>query len=297
VSSDNVVIECDSVSFQYPDGVRANDRIDLTIRRGEFVALIGPNGAGKTTLVRLIASLLRPTTGHIRILGSDTLEDPASAKSHLSIMPQQVGLFESLTVEQHISFFGPLRNMTRSQTRDALERVVAQCDLQDLRKRKARSLSGGERRRLLVALTTLADSDILILDEPTGGLDPRARRNLWNNLKQQQNEGKTILLTSHHMEEVEQLADRIAFIKGGRITQIGTLGELRETLGKSFRLTRFDDDSDEELSTTYFDTLVGAQSFASEHQFESYAVGRVSVDELYFRLSEPSEVDSSGSGG
>jgi ABC-2 type transport system ATP-binding protein len=286
VPSGEAAIVCDAVSYQYDAGKPANDTIDLTINRGEFVAIIGPNGAGKTTLVRLIASLLRPSAGRISVLGADTVITPSAAKQHLSLMPQQAGLFESLTVEQHLMCFGPLRNLDRIQTRSSMERVMDQCDLGDLRSRRTRSLSGGERRRLLVALTMLADSEVLILDEPTGGLDPTARRNLWDNLKQQQNNGKTILLTSHHMEEVEHLADRIAFIANGRITQVGTIEELRKRLGKSYRLTRFADNSGHAGSDSYFDSLADAQRFAAENQLESYAVEPVGMEELYFRLSE-----------
>ena len=277
-------IVCEGVGYDYPDGTRANQGIDLAIERGELFCLLGPNGAGKTTLIRQITTELRPTSGSIRVAGSDAHVDPVATKRRLGVIPQSASLFEGLTVESHLRLFGPLKHLSREQTRERLAFVLRECELEPLRAKRVRTLSGGQRRKVLVALALLADPEILILDEPTVGLDPVARRALWSTIEGQRAAGKTILLTTHYMDEAERLADRIGFIGEGRMTRVGTLKSLYAQLGKSVRVTELDAGDGSPLATHFFDELAQAQRFVRERGFETYAVGRVSLEDIYLRL-------------
>ena len=277
-------IVCEAVGYVYPDGTRANQEIDLRIERGELFCLLGPNGAGKTTLIRQITTELRPSSGRIRVAGRDAHADPVATKRRLGVIPQSASLFEGLTVENHLLRFGPLKHLSRQQTRERLAFVLRECELEPLRARRVRTLSGGERRKVLVGLALLSDPEILILDEPTVGLDPVARRTLWSTIEAQRAAGKTILLTTHYMDEAERLADRIGFIGEGRLTRVGTLASLYAQLGKSVRVTELDPDDGSSRATHLFDELAEAQRFVRERGLETYAVGRVSLEDIYLRL-------------
>ena len=277
-------IVCEGVGYDYPDGTRANQGIDLAIERGELFCLLGPNGAGKTTLIRQITTELRPTSGSIRVAGSDAHVDPVATKRRLGVIPQSASLFEGLTVESHLRLFGPLKHLSREQTRERLAFVLRERALDPLREKRVRTLSGGQRRKVLVALALLADPEILILDEPTVGLDPVARRALWSTIQQQRDAGKTILLTTHYMDEAERLADRIGFIGEGRLTRVGTLASLYAQLGKSVRVIELDERDGSPRGTFFFDELSEAQRFVRERGFDTYAVGRVSLEDIYLRL-------------
>jgi len=283
VSSEPPIV-CEGVGYDYPDGTRANQGIDLAIERGELFCLLGPNGAGKTTLIRQITTELRPTSGSIRVAGSDAHVDPVATKRRLGVIPQSASLFEGLTVESHLRLFGPLKHLSREQTRERLAFVLRECELDPLREKRVRTLSGGQRRKVLVALALLADPEILILDEPTVGLDPVARRALWSTIQEQRDAGKTILLTTHYMDEAERLADRIGFIGEGRLTRVGTLASLYAQLGKSVRVIELDERDASPRGTFFFDELSEAQRFVRERGFETYAVGRVSLEDIYLRL-------------
>jgi ABC-2 type transport system ATP-binding protein len=294
VSSEPPIV-CEGVGYDYPDGTRANQGIDLVLQRGELFCLLGPNGAGKTTLIRQITTELRPTAGRIQVAGRDAHADPVATRRRLGVIPQSAALFEGLMVEAHLRLFGPLKHLSREQTRERLAFVLRECELEPLRQKRVRTLSGGQRRKVLVALALLADPEILILDEPTVGLDPVARRTLWSTIESQRAAGKTILLTTHYMDEAERLADRIGFIGEGRLTRVGTLASLYAQLGKSVRVTELDAADGSARATHLFDELSQAQRFVRDQGLETYAVGRVSLEDIYLRLMGRglSEQDSS----
>jgi len=283
-SADGPVLACEGVHYVYSDGTRANEDIHLALRPGELFCLLGPNGAGKTTLLRQITTELRPTHGRVWLAGRDAHADPVAAKRRLGVIPQSAGLFEPLRVEEHLRLFGPLKRLSRARTRESLERLLVELELQPLRRKRVRDLSGGERRKVLVALALLADPEILLLDEPTVGLDPVARRALWRTIESQRAAGKTMLLTTHYMDEAEHLADRIGFIERGRLTRVGTLAELQAQLGKSFRVARLDPETGEAVAQHYFDTLPEARAFARDQALEAYSVARVSLEDVYLRI-------------
>jgi ABC-2 type transport system ATP-binding protein len=277
-------IVCEGVGYVYPGDVRANAGIDLALRRGELFCLLGPNGAGKTTLIRQITTELRPREGRILVAGRDAHADPTATKRRLGVIPQSAALFDGLRVEEHLSLFGPLKHLSRARTRERVELLIRECELEELRDRRIRTLSGGQRRKVLVALALLADPEILILDEPSVGLDPVARRALWSTIERQRAAGKTILLTTHYMEEAEHLADRIGFIGDGRLGLVGTLASLHAQLGKSIRVRELDGRDGSLRAQHYFDALAEAQAFVRERRLETYAVGQVSLEDIYLRV-------------
>jgi len=296
-SAAEAAIICRGVTYTYPDGTHANNGIDLSIHEGELFCLLGPNGAGKTTLIRQITTELVPKSGSIHVLGLEAHADPMATKRRLGVIPQSAGLFEGLSVEQHLTHFGPLKHLTRRETHDAVEEVIVECELQDLRKKRTGALSGGQKRKVLVALALLSDPEILVLDEPTVGLDPVARRTLWTTIERQREAGKTILLTTHYMDEAEHLADRIAFIGNGVISRIGTLHEFHEQMGQSVRVTELDPESGTTLGQDFFDTLPEAQAFVRERGLDTYSVGRVSLEDIYLRLVGQSLDGNNGEAG
>ena len=242
-------LDCRGVSFRY--GERwANQEVDLRVARGEIFCLLGPNGAGKTTLLKQITGQLRPTRGRIMVLGVDVAHRPQEAKRKLGILPQDAGLFEALTVEEHLRHFAALKGLPRSTRAAELETLSVECALAGLMRRRVFQLSVGEKRRLLVALALLGDPPVLVMDEPTVGLDPVVRRAVWQLLDRQRARNRAILLTTHYLDEAEQLADRVAFVEAGRIARCGSLEELYRALGKTIKVIEVDGDTGRSAVTT-----------------------------------------------
>ena len=204
--------------------VKAVQGIDLHVRRGEVFALLGPNGAGKTTTVEILEGHRRRDAGEINVLGHDPAESARAFKESIGIVLQTTGVEPYLTVEETINVFRGYYPKPRS-TVDTLEAV----GLVEQRKTRVRKLSGGQQRRLDVAIGLAGDPELLFLDEPTTGFDPAARRGAWEMIRNLRTLNKTVFLTTHYMDEAEQLADRVAIIVGGRIVASGRPGELMES--------------------------------------------------------------------
>ena len=194
---------------RYKDGTRANDGIDLDVPRGGVVSILGPNGAGKTTFLRQVTTELRPTAGTIRILGIDAVAQPARAKEQMGITPQEAGVFESLTVRQHLEFFGRLKGLRKRDAETATADLIGQLDLEPDAGRRVGALSGGLRRRVLIGLALLGRPPLLVLDEPTTGLDPASRRAVWRVLTTAVRNGASVVLSTHYMEEANGSAIRL----------------------------------------------------------------------------------------
>jgi ABC-type multidrug transport system ATPase subunit len=278
------VISCHNLRFRFPDGKLGTSDCSLAIGRGELFCLLGANGAGKTTLIRQITGELTPEAGDIRVLGRDVPREARAVKLHMGILPQSVGLFGALTVAQHLSSFAPLKGIRRSQRRDAIDRVIATFRLEPLLTTRAAHLSLGQQRWTLMALTLLGDPQILVLDEPTVGMDPGARRDLWDILAKAKKRGVAILLTTHYLDEAERLADRVGFLNGGRLGLCGTLAELYAAIGKSVRVSITNPDTGACMDRILFDTLADAQRHVSERGLAHYSVGRITLDDIYLRL-------------
>ena len=226
--SPTVVASLEAVSQNYGE-VRALHNVNFTVGAGQVVALLGPNGAGKTTAVKLMLGLLQPTSGKVRVFGGD----PTSPQNRMraGAMLQVGRVPETLRVREHIDLFSSYYPQPLP-----LNEVLAASGLEKLRDRKFGDLSGGQRQRTLFALAICGDPDLLFLDEPTVGLDVEARRSLWEEIRRLVERGKTVLLTTHYLEEADALADRIAVINQGTIIVEGTPAEIKaQTSGKRIR--------------------------------------------------------------
>jgi ABC-2 type transport system ATP-binding protein len=218
---------------RYPTGVEALHGVSLDIRAGEFFGLLGPNGAGKSTLIHCTTGLAQPTSGSIRVFGHDAIADYGEARQAVGLAPQELNLDWFLTVEEtldyHAGYFGMPKRERRERARELLETF----SLTEKRDERTRTLSGGMKRRLILARALMHRPRLLILDEPTAGVDIELRLELWHYVQRINQEGTTILLTTHYLEEAEQLCDTIAFINEGQIVSCGTSAELAETNGVS----------------------------------------------------------------
>jgi ABC transporter DrrB family efflux protein len=205
--------------------------VDLEVPEGMVFGLLGPNGAGKTTLVRILATLLQPDAGQAELLGLDVVGDPAKVREQLALTGQFAAVDELLTGRENLEMFGRLFRLSREQARRRASELLERFELTDAADRTAKTYSGGMRRRLDLASSMLTQPRVLFLDEPTTGLDPRSRNEIWEIVRDLRREGTTILLTTQYLEEADQLADEIAVIDHGRVIAEGTGNELKDRVG------------------------------------------------------------------
>jgi ABC transporter DrrB family efflux protein len=205
--------------------------VDLEVPEGMVFGLLGPNGAGKTTLVRILSTLLRPDSGEAELLGIDVADEPAKAREELALTGQFAAVDELLTGRENLEMFGRLFRLSREEARDRAAELLERFELMDAADRTAKTYSGGMRRRLDLASSMLTQPRVLFLDEPTTGLDPRSRNEIWDIVRDLRREGTTILLTTQYLEEADQLADQIAVIDHGRVIAKGTGNELKDRVG------------------------------------------------------------------
>lgn len=224
-----VVVEALTHRFE---ATTALDSVDLQVDAATIVALIGPNGAGKTTLVRILSTLLRPTSGRASVAGFDVISRPAEVRRRIGLTGQSVSLDQDLTASQNLIMFGRLLGLSRVEARRRAEELLFEFGLTEAAARPVRSYSGGMRRRLDLAASLIARPDILFLDEPTEGLDPASRIVLWEAVRGYARQGTTIFLTTHYLEEAEKLADRIVLIDRGRIQAEGSAEDLKHRVGE-----------------------------------------------------------------
>jgi ABC-2 type transport system ATP-binding protein len=205
--------------------------LDLSVPRGSVFGLLGPNGAGKTTAVRVLATLLRPDAGSARVLGSDVVTDAAAVRLRIGLTGQYAALDDYLTGRANLVMIGELSRLSRREARLRADELLEQFDLTDAAGRAVKTYSGGMRRRLDLAASLIGRPDLLFLDEPTTGLDPRSRTVLWDIIRELAAEGRSLLLTTQYLEEADQLADRIAVVDAGRVIAEGTSDQLKATIG------------------------------------------------------------------
>ena len=227
-AANGIVANLESVNKNY-ESIRALRGVNFSVRAGEIVALLGPNGAGKTTAVKLLLGLLQPNTGKVRVFGGDPTNPENRTRTGAMLQVGRVP--ETLRVREHIDLFS-----TYYKKPMAASDVLATAGLEKIADRKFGDLSGGQKQRVLFALAICGDPDLMFLDEPTVGLDVEARRMLWEEIRKMADRGKTVLLTTHYLQEADALADRVAVINQGEIIAEGTPAEIKtKTSGKKIR--------------------------------------------------------------
>ena len=219
------VLDIRSLRKTYGDLV-AVDEVSFAVERGQLIGLLGPNGAGKTTTVSMIAGLVTPERGEVRIDGHALAGDTDPVKRRIGLVPQDLALYDELSARDNLRFFGSLYQLAGAALDDAIARALGLVGLADRARDRVQTFSGGMKRRLNLAAGLLHDPDILLLDEPTVGVDPQSRNAIFDNLELLRSRGKTLLYTTHYMEEAERLADRIVVIDHGRVIADDTLAGL-----------------------------------------------------------------------
>jgi len=225
------VIVVENLVKKYKDVLAVNG-VSFTVRKGEIFALLGPNGAGKTTTIHVIATLLKPTSGRVIVEGYDVVKEPGKVRRLIGIVFQEPSLDQQLTAYDNMYIHGRLYGYNGGELRERILELLEFVDLKEYAFKQVKHFSGGMKRRLEIARGLLTNPDILILDEPTIGLDPQSRARVWDYVRKLKNDlGMTILMTTHYLDEADELADRIAIMDHGRVIAMGTSLELKNMLG------------------------------------------------------------------
>ena len=228
--SKDAALLAEDVRVRFGD-VAALDGLSLHVRPGTVFGLLGPNGAGKTTLVRVFATLLRPASGRARVLGHDVVADPLSARRLIGLAGQFAAVDNELTGRENVEMIGRLYRLSPAQARQRAGEVLERFGLADVADRRVTTYSGGMRRRLDLGASLVGRPPVVLLDEPSTGLDPRSRQELWDAVDELRRAGTTVLLTTQYLEEADQLADRISLVDRGRVVADGTADELKARTG------------------------------------------------------------------
>ena len=225
------MIELRNLTKKFGD-FTAVDNLNMTIKTGEFFGLLGPNGAGKTTTISMMSTVLLPTSGEIIINGESLTRKNSEAKRKLSVITQEYSMRQDMTIDEVMEYQGRLYYMPKKLIRQKSDELLEFAGLKEFRKRVVRHLSGGMKRKVMICRALMIDPEILLLDEPTAGMDALSRRQMWNLLRQINDRELTIILTTHYMEEAEALSDRIGILISGRLTHLGTLAQLEQETGR-----------------------------------------------------------------
>ncbi len=252
------MIELKGVTKKYDDFTAVDD-LNLTIETGGFFGLLGPNGAGKSTTISMLSTLYLPTAGEIRVDGEKLTRKNTSLKRKISVVTQEYSMRQDMTMEEIMEYQGRLYFMPKREIQEKTRELLEFCDLADYRRRTVRKLSGGMKRKLMVCRALLTEPDILLLDEPTAGMDALARRQMWNLLKKLNRNHLTILLTTHYMEEAEILCDCVGLMYRGRLEEVDTPKAMIERLGRY----AVDEVIEEEMRSRFFRTKEEAIRFLS----------------------------------
>ncbi len=273
------MIEIQNLSKKFSD-FTAVKNIDLVIESGEFIGILGPNGAGKTTTIKIITGLLKPTTGNVYINGSLMNRNNKKIKGIMGIVPQYSNLDKELTVYENLVFAAKLFRV--GNYRDKIYELLEFVELSDFKDRKVMNLSGGMARRLTIAKALINDPDIIILDEPTVGIDLNGRRKIWDILKYMKAKNKTVLLTTHYIEEAEYLCGRVCLIDRGTIIQDNTPENLKEQLG-AYTVEYFD----EEAKTVYkfFNSKQEALKYSANIESLNYTIRETTLEDVFYNYT------------
>jgi ABC-2 type transport system ATP-binding protein len=279
----------EKINKQYKGGVKANTDISLSIMPGEIMGILGPNGAGKTTLIRQITTELLPTSGSIRVFGIDVVAEPTRAKNVMGIVPQEAELYETLSVKQTLRIFGKLRGLNNKDANRRADELISDLRLEEYRNVTGLKLSGGLKRRVMVGLAALAYPQLIVMDEPTTGLDPQSRRDLWALLREYRERGTTILLTTHYMEEAESLCDRVGVIQNGRMLALDTVSNLKASHGYEFKITYSTNGDENKTHTIYGKSDTELVEQVQAQGVRQFSVARTSLEDVYLALTDEEE--------
>jgi ABC-2 type transport system ATP-binding protein len=228
--------------------------LSFVIQPGEMFGLLGPNGAGKSTTIRMLITLTEPTAGRIEVAGHDVTQNPALVKRSIGVVLQQMSVDIDLSVWENLEFHGRLHHIPKAERQRRIEKWLGYVELSDRKDDRVKTLSGGMKRRLQIARALMHEPDILFLDEPTVGLDPQNRRRLWEIIRDLNRQGMTMLLTTHYMDEVEFLCDRIGIMDGGQLIALGTLEDFKAKHGSGLIVRQVGD----RLESEFFPTVQAA---------------------------------------
>ncbi len=220
-------------AFKTYGGVKALQGVDFSLNRGEWLALLGPNGAGKSTLVRSLAGRVRLDAGRLTLLGRELVADSFEGREKLGIVPQEIALYDTLTARENLVAFGRFHGVSGKLLDERITWALKWIALEDRANMRVKGFSGGMKRRLNIAAAVLHRPEVILLDEPTVGVDPQSRQRIWDMLEELRREGASLVLTTHQLDEAQTVCDRIVIVDHGKVIADGTLGELIErTVGK-----------------------------------------------------------------
>ncbi len=225
------ILEIENLTKVFAGGFKALDSVDLKISKGEIFALLGPNGAGKTTLIGAVCGLVRPTSGTIRAFGDDLSSNWRSARARIGLVPQELSTDMFEPVRRAVAFSRGLFGRPSDPAR--IEEILKSLSLWDKRDEQIRRLSGGMKRRVLIAKALAHDPELLFLDEPTAGVDVELRRDMWRLIGRLRDQGVTVILTTHYIEEAEEMADRVGIIRGGKLLMVDDKQSMMARLGRT----------------------------------------------------------------
>src|SRR4051812_22294486 len=281
-------IEVSALHKSYGD-LEAVSGIEFMVRRGEVYGLLGPNGAGKTTTVEILEGYRQRTSGEVSVLGFDPGHRPRALRERVGIVLQQTGIYPHIRVREALAHFAGMYTAPRD-----VDEVVALIGLEGKEDARARTLSGGQQRRLDLGLALIGDPELMFLDEPTTGFDPAARRSAWEAIRSLRDLGKTVVLTTHYLDEAQQLADRVAIIKDGRILAIGTPRELGVGAAQRVRVAWRGEDGElyerEVDDPTQLLAELTAEALARGGSVRELTVVRPSLEDVYLELTAEEEV-------
>jgi ABC-2 type transport system ATP-binding protein len=296
-----IITENITKAYKKSKALALND-INLHVKSGKIFTLLGRNGAGKTTFVRICATQLLPTSGSVEVLGYDVVSEPEKIRNQITVVPQEGRPLRALTPWDHVYNWLRLRGMDKNESKKRSEEVLNDFDLYKAKDTAAMNLSGGMKQKILVAMSMATDAELLFLDEPTIGLDPVSRRQVWKSIKQRRDAGKTVLLTTHYMDEAESLADEIVIIDKGAVVEGGTVRSLKEKIPQNIRIDISKDGVDIETLKSFGSVVDTGGNVFRIFTFESsiqelsriamkknvfFSVSPITLDDVFVYLVDP----------
>ncbi len=268
--------------YKLYNNVPVVNNLSLTIEAGEIFGLLGPNGAGKSTTTRMLTTLTKPSQGQIQVANYDVVRQSLQVKQRIGVVLQQTSVDGDLSIWENMELHGRLHHIPEPHRQRQIERWLDYVELLERRNDLVKTLSGGMKRRLQITRALLHQPDILFLDEPTVGLDPQTRRRIWEIILDLNRQGMTILLTTHYMEEVEYLCDRIGIIDAGRLIELGTLQQLRQKHGEGLLMKQTED----RWEYQFFSTLAQANAYLDQQPSKTGMMVRpANLEDIFVELT------------